>query len=332
MRKIIGLFVFAFIMLFSLKGFAYHIEVLQVGNIVVFQQGYEGFIDELEKNGIVEGKNLTINRRIIDAQADAGLWKKVGILLKIKSTASDIVKAKPDLVLTIGTPATKYSKGKFIDAGIPLVFTTVANPLVVGCPSMDKAVKGFTGSTIYIDPYNVIRIAQQALPNMKKMGMIHSDDDNAIAYAQETKEKALKLNVEVITKEVEKSDDIGPAAQDLIDQGIDAFGIPIDSYYDLNEGKATRSLADISKKTRIPSIAFVTHTSLKGSLMYMGCDFKTVGGLAGKNAVEILINGKKPENLPVLKQEDITILVDVEVIKELGVEIPIGILQLAKEI
>ena len=48
--------------------------------------------------------------------------------MRIKRTASDIVEAKPDLVLTIGTPATKYGKDKMIANGIPVVFTGVAIP------------------------------------------------------------------------------------------------------------------------------------------------------------------------------------------------------------
>lgn len=332
MNKSVVMFTVAFSLLVSSVCSAFHVEVLQVGDITLFQQCYDGFLDELAKNDIIKGKNLTINRHIIEAQADAGLWKKVGILMRIRRIASDIVQAKPDLVLTIGTPATKYGKEKIIQNGIPVVFTGVADPLVVGCQSLDRPGSGITGSTLYIDPHNVIQIAQQALPNMKKMGMIHSDDDNAIAYAQETKEKAAKLNIEVITKEVEKSAEIRSLAEEMIARGVDAFGIPIDSYYDLSGGKAARDLAAVSKETRIPIIAFVTHTSLKGSLLYVGCKFTTVGGLAGSNAVEILCNHKKPEELPVLRQEDMTILVDPEVIKDLGVEIPLGILMLAESI
>ncbi|MCK9263397.1 MAG: hypothetical protein M0R18_06240, partial [Deltaproteobacteria bacterium] len=63
---------------------AYRIEVLQVSNIGPFDDAYRGFVEELGRSGIVEGQNLTINRQIIEASADANLWKKVGILLKIK--------------------------------------------------------------------------------------------------------------------------------------------------------------------------------------------------------------------------------------------------------
>ena len=118
-------------------------RVLQVSNIGP-STTIPGFLEELGRNGIVEGQNLTVNRQIIDAAADANLWKKVGILLRIKSAASRIVDAKPDLVLTISTPATKYSMDKIIGAGIPVVFSCVANPPVVGCQSVTQPAPGIT--------------------------------------------------------------------------------------------------------------------------------------------------------------------------------------------
>ena len=56
--------------------------------------------------------------KLIDADLDAGIWEKAKIFLKIKNQAARIASAKPDLVITVGTPATKYSKEKIIGAGI----------------------------------------------------------------------------------------------------------------------------------------------------------------------------------------------------------------------
>ena len=56
---------------------SYRIEVLQVTGIEPFQSAYKGFIQELQKNGIIQGKNLQIRRTIIDFDVDkAGLWEK----------------------------------------------------------------------------------------------------------------------------------------------------------------------------------------------------------------------------------------------------------------
>ena len=310
---------------------SYHIEVLQVSKIDAFDWAYEGFILELEKNGIVQGQNLIINRHIIDADADAGLWKKVGILLKIKNTASDIIESKPDLVLTISTPATKYSKDKFIKAGIPVVFTGVAVPQAVGCASIKQAGPGFTGASLYMDPVSSFKLTKLALPSMTKIGIVHSDDDNAVAFVEEAKAKAQSLGVTVISEQVEKSDSPKEAAQRMIDQGAQALGVPIDAYFALRDYEPTKQLFEVADPNNIPVICFC-HVGFSGAIFYVGAEFNTVGSLSASQAVKILKEGAKPESLPVMVQEDLTIMVDLDATKRLGIELPLGLLQIAKKV
>ena len=326
-----ALYITIMLIAFGIPSYAYHIEVLQVSDIEPFDETYHGFIDELAKNGIVQGKNLIINRHIIDADADAGTWQKIKILFSIRGTASDIVKSRPDLVVTISTPATKYSKGKFIDAGIPVVFTDVAIPEKVGCRSKTVSGPGFTGTTLYIDPLKIFRIVKQVLPNIKTVGMIHSDDDNAIAYAEETKRKLPQIGIKVLTKQVKKSDSIKPAAQELISKGINAFVIPIDSYYGLRNNEPSRDLFAMRSKG-IPAIACVAPRGIKGALLYIGPDFDVMGKLAAHQVIKILKQGVKPEDIPVATQEDLNIRVDMDMVKFHGVKIPLEILQLAKPV
>lgn len=332
MKKV--LFTLSFIVLFSLPVVAkdtYHIEVLQVSKINPFDWAYEGFVEELARNGIVKGKNLVINRHIIDADADAGLWKKLGILIDIKSTASEIIKSKPDLVLTISTPATEYSKDKFISAGIPVVFTAVAMPKAVGCASVSKSGPGFTGASLYLDPTSAFKITRLAFPKLTKMGIVHSDDDNAIAFVKEATAKAAALGITVISKQVGKSDSPTAAAEELLGQGAQAFGIPIDAYYGLRDYEPTRELLSVIGPKNIPTVSFC-HVGFSGAVLYIGSEFKTIGILSGTQAVKILKQGVKPETLPVLIQDDLTILVDLKTTKKLGIELPLGILQIAKSV
>jgi len=310
---------------------SYRIEVLQVSKINPFDWAYEGFVEELERNGIVQGQNLVINRRIIDADADAGLWKKVGILMKIKGAVSDIIASKPDLVLTISSPATKYSKDKLIGAGIPVVFTAVAVPQAIGCASVSQAGPGFTGASLYLDPASAFKITKLALPNLTKMGIVHSDDDNAVAFAQEATAKAAALGITILSKEVGKSDSPVAAAQELIAQGAQAFGVPIDAYYALRDYQPTSQLLSLIEENKIPAVCYC-HVGFSGAILYVGSEFKRIGALSGTQAAKILKEGAVPETLPILIQEELTILVDIEASKKVGIELPLEILQIAKEV
>ncbi|MRR14413.1 hypothetical protein EG833_03095 [archaeon] len=69
-----------------------------------------------------------------------------------------------------------------------------------------------------------------------------------------------------------------------------------------------------------------------GGVLYIGSDFARIGSFSGQQAVKILKEGAKPETLPVMRQEDLGVMVDIKEMKELGVELPLGILQLAKPV
>ena len=309
----------------------YKVEVLQVGNLAAFDDLYDGLVMELEKNGLTRGKNLRINRTVIDADAEAGLWEKVKILFRIKSTAGDIIDKRPDLIVTIGTPATKHSKDKIIKAGIPLVFSSVAIPELVGCVSKTQAGPGFNGITIYMDPSDLLRIAQLGLPNIKKIGIIHSDDDNAVAYTEEAKIKAAKLGLEVVSRQVKMSESPAAAYRELIDEGIDVFFAPIDTYYGIRDFGPTREILDLSFEHKVPVISSVTG-NIRGALLYIAPDFLVIGKLTSGHIIKILKDKAKPESIPVAREENLNVIVDLEASKKLGIELPLQVLQVAKSI
>lgn len=311
----------------------YRIEVLQVTDIAPFQNAYDGFMKVLKENGIEEGKNLLVGRKIIDYDMEkAGLWDRIGVLTRIRSEAHRIAELRPDLVLTIGTPATKYARSIITDAGIPLVFTAVAIPEEAGCPSLTEGGPGVTGSTLYMNMHHALKIVRLAFPAIKKAGIIHSDDDNGIAHAEQAEAFGpADVGITFLRREVTKNDRITPAAEELANKGVEAFAVPLDTYYALRDYEAAKDFREFSLKTRIPIFSFAL-VKMPGAMMYVGSDFGIVGGLAGSQAVKILKEGARPESLPVLQQKELRILVDTNQLRELGYKLPLEVLQIAEEV
>jgi putative ABC transport system substrate-binding protein len=311
----------------------YRIEALQVTAIEPFNVCYQGFVDELAKQGIIEGKNLTIERKVIDFDAEkAGLWKKIGVLMRIKGEASRIADKKPDLALTIGTPATKYAKDRIIGAGIPVVFASVAIPEAAGCRSLDESGPGFTGSSLYMDMENAMKILKLAFPTVTTLGTIHSDDENAIAHVQDAARHAPAFGMKVVSRQVKsKSDKATPYALELLDEGADLFFIPLDSYYGLRNYEPSFELERLAEFNRIPGVSFVL-MDFPGACLYMGSDFGINGAMAAGHAAKILKDGVRPESLPIAHQQDLNVLVDIKAMKKRGVELPMEILQIAKPV
>jgi putative ABC transport system substrate-binding protein len=309
------------------------IEVIQVTNIEPFQKSYTGFVKELERNGFVKGKNLEIRRKIIGFDMEkATMWSKVGVLMQLKSEAMRIADVKPDLVLTIGTPATKYTKDKIIDAGVPLVFTAVAIPTAAGCKSMTQAGPGFTGATLYMSMKDALKIVKLAFPKLKTIGIINSDDENGIAHTEEAKKVAASSGMKVISKQINnKNDKITPSLAELQKQGAEAIAVPLDTYYGIRDYAACHELDKFSKETKIPVFSYAL-MKVPGAILYVGSDFTEIGALSGQQAAKILKGEAKPENLPILRQEDLRILVDTRQMKALNWQLPMEILQLAQSV
>jgi len=310
----------------------YNIEVLQVTKIGPFEELYRGFTEELAKNGFVDGANLKINRTVIDFDVEkGGLWKKIGVLFSIKKEASRIVNAKPDLVLTIGTPSTKYAKDKIISAGIPLVFSGVAFPVEAGCKSLTEAGPGFTGASLYMDMNTSLKIIHLAFPDITKIGIVYTNDDNAKVHERQARELGPSFGISFLTKEVKKSDSLIPAAEELIGQGAQGFLMPLDAYYGLRDFKPSRELGQISIKHNVPMVTLVFYR-FPGACLYLGSDFALIGSFSAQHSVKILKGEARPDDLPILRSKDLSIMVDTDVLKNLGIELPLEILQLAKSI
>jgi len=321
-------------MLYTLPcwGVNYRIEVLQVADLESFDVAVAAMKAELAQNGLVEGRNVKINRTVIEASVDASAWEKAKIFLKIGSNASRIAKSKPDLVVTIGTPATKYAKDKIIAAGIPLVFTGVAIPELVGCRSITQAGPGFTGTTIYHEPSGVLQTLRLALPRLKVLGVIYSDDENAAFYVEDVKRASARLGIAVYAKQVSQSDKITPVANDLLAKGVDAFYMPLDAYYTLRGYEPIRDLRALAYQKKIPVIGSViggpAHS--RGAILYIASDFKTVGTLTGKQVLDILKDGLKPEAVPIARQEKLDIFIDRGELKAQGLSLSPQIFETAK--
>jgi putative tryptophan/tyrosine transport system substrate-binding protein len=308
---------------------SYRVDVLQVTDIEPFQDALNGFLKALAEHDLIEGKNLIVNRVKIDFDIEkGGFWDRVGVLFRIRSEAYRIAQAKPDLVLTIGTPATKYARAILDDAHIPVVFTAVANPVDAGCPSLVDGGSGVTGATLYMDMADSLKIVRQLFPAVHKIGMVHTDDENGVANVEAAKSTAREFGVTVASREVNKRDSIVPSLKELFEQGngVQMFAVPLDTYYGLRKFEPTIDLNEFSTEHKLPVVSFALFR-MPGAVLYTGADFRTVGSLSGEQASKILKRHVKPDILPVLRQEKPTVLIDPKRVAALDIALPAALVQ-----
>jgi putative ABC transport system substrate-binding protein len=273
-----------------------------------------------------------LRRRIIGFDMErANLWSRLAVLMQIRSEAMRISEEKPDLVLTIGTPATKFAKDRIVSAGIPLVFTAVAVPTAAGCSSLTQAGRGFTGATLYMEMKDALRFVKLAFPGLTTLGMVHSDDENGIAHVEEAKRVGPSMGITVVSRLVDKNGPIRTALEELRASGVQAFAVPLDTYYGMRDYRACREMEEFSLKSRIPVFSFAI-MKVPGAILYIGSDFGEVGALSGQLAAKILKGEAKPDTLPILRQEDLDILVDRNMVRSLDWKLPTEILRAAQPV
>jgi putative ABC transport system substrate-binding protein len=300
----------------------FKVEVLQVTDIEPYRQSLQGFMAALQASGLVEGKNLSVHRATIDFDVEnGGFWSKLGVLLRIRHEAARIVEAKPDLVLTIGTPATRYARGALADARIPLVFTAVAHPEDAGCVSLVDGGEGATGSTLYTDMADSLKLVKDVFPDVQRIGMVHTDDENGVANVAAATAQGKPLGLAVSARLVGKTDRIAPSLKELYGSGVQMFAVPLDTYYGLHRYEAAMDLGDFGIENNVPVVTLAM-VRVPGAALYVGADFTQVGQLAGTQAAKILRRRIQPDVLPVLRQKTPTVMVDPARMAALHVTLP----------
>jgi putative tryptophan/tyrosine transport system substrate-binding protein len=301
----------------------YRIEVLQITDLLLYDMAYEGFVEELEKSGLVPGENVTINRTVIDFDILNPSWlNMVKGVLRIRKEASRIADEKPDLALTIGSPVTKYAKNSITRAGIPLVFTAVIFPTEVGSRSQTEGGPGFTGASSFMDMGKAMDVVRLAFPKLTKLGIVYSMDE--FARLGKAVKQGQTGGIMILTRQVDIAAPVLPALEALQREGAEAFAVPPDPYYTVLKGKAVDELIRFSTAKGIPIISLVI-ADIPGAALSVGVDLRYIGALSGYQAVMILKEGAKPENLPILRQKDLTIKADEKLMKAFGVELPPGL-------
>ncbi|HEY0858358.1 MAG TPA: ABC transporter substrate binding protein [Albitalea sp.] len=307
----------------------YRIEVLQVTDIAPYQQALDGFLNGLREHGLSADANLIVNRTTIASDVErGGFWNRLWVFLQVRRQALRIAESPPDLVLTIGTSATRYARGVLDDARIPVVFTAVANPLEIGAPSFRDAGPGVTGATLYTDMADSLKVVRQLFPAVHKIGMVHTDDENGVAHVQVATMKAAEAGLAVSSRQVSKNDGIVPSLKELHADGagVQMFAVPLDTYYGLRDFEPARDLGDFATEHQLPVVAFAL-APVPGAALYVGADFATVGALSASQAVKILKRRLKPDVLPILRQDRPTVWVDPQRAAALKLELPAALLE-----
>ena len=166
---------------------------------------YQGLVEQ----GLVEGKNLTLERHYANGQVD-----------RMPALAAEIAASGVDLIFTSGDPAAKAAKAA--TDRIPIVAVTcdaLAGGLVTNLSRPGGNLTGVTCINADLDGKRV-EIIKEILPSISKLGIVlNPDDKRSQAELREVELAAKASAIELLTKGVTGPDELGQAFAQAADAG-----------------------------------------------------------------------------------------------------------------
>ena len=233
--------------------------------------------------------------------------------------ANSFVSSKVDLIYSIAT-STAQAAAQSTNT-IPVVFSAITDPESAGILK-----NNVTGVSDRVDIKQQLQLLLKLDSKIKKVGVIYnSSEQNSKVQVDDLKAAAKELGIEVVEKSVIQASEI-PQAADALTRESDAIYLPTDNLV----ASVVNLLTD--KATAAKKIVFGAESAhvKGGALITQGIDYYEMGKQAGKIAIDILKNGKKPSEIKYQRMSLNDIVVNGKTMAALGITLSEDIKSKAK--
>ena len=270
------------------------------------------FFEELQRLGYVEGANLIVDR----VQYQSG---------RLEEIAREVVATNPDVISSPGTPMTVRLKAA--TTTIPIVAMT-GDPIRFGLIS-NLARPGGNITGVSVDAgvevwAKRLELLSSAVPKLVNAVFVSSEGVWTNAGGQAVRDAAQKLGISLVRAplsspygEAEYRSTFSSIQRDQVD-GL----ITSDEGHVLLPQKSL--LVQLIQQLRLPAIYPYRDFAEAGGLMSYSSDLKYVMIRQAAQIAEIL-RGANPGDIPYSQAERFELVVNLKTAKELGIEIPDGL-------
>ena len=144
------------------------------------------------------------------------------MLFRSMGTAGQIsgsfVSDKVDMICAIATPTAQSAYNAAMDAGIPVVYTAVTDPVSAELAKEDGAPVGeVTGTSDKLPVEAQLKMMRALLPDAKKLGIMYTTSEaNSVSTIKEYDSLVEKYGFELVEKGITVTADVALAADDLL--------------------------------------------------------------------------------------------------------------------
>ena len=265
----------------------------------------EGFVDELAKQGYVEGKNIEIDLQ--NAQGEQRNLK----------TISQQLAESSDVVLAIATPSAQSLTNT--TQTTPVIFSAVTDPVSAKLvESREHPGGNVTGTSDQSSDAisTQINLIKKVLPKAKTIGILYTQSEpNSVVQKDEAKRLLEEKGFTVVEKTILDSNNVKAAAESLMAE-VDMVFVPTDNII----SSTMETVKQVSIKHKVPVFGGSTEMVAVGGLYNYGTNYEELGRQTARMLVRVL-KGENPENIAVELPEKLELHTNQEMADALGIDI-----------
>ena len=265
----------------------------------------EGFVDELAKQGYVEGENIEIDFQ--NAQGEQRNLK----------TISQQLAESSDVVLAIATPSAQSLANT--TQTTPVIFSAVTDPVSAKLvESREHPGGNVTGTSDQSSDAisTQINLIKKVSPKAKSIGILYTQSEpNSVVQKDEAKRLLEEKGFTVVEKTILDSNNVKAAAESLMTE-VDMVFVPTDNII----SSTMETVKQVSIKHKVPVFGGSTEMIAVGGLYNYGTNYEELGRQTARMLIRVL-KGEKPENIAVELPEKLELHTNQEMADALGIDI-----------
>ena len=287
------------------------IVVVKSKDLLQYNKSFDGFREELRKAGV----NFQAKMYSLDKSYQP-----------IAEIVTEIIREKPDLILTIGTKASQEISQRISD--LPILFSIVLDPEAQGLKhSTARPLKNLSGVCLDIPVEIQFKVLKQALFDLKRIAVLYHPSQDSVMI-ERAKETATKLGIELIGGEIKSEEDIPPTLKSIRSKSDVLWLITNPQTVSYS---SLKYILMFCISNNFPIIGLSEFHVKAGALLALRADYYDTGRQVGKLALEILHKGL-PDGQIIIAPRKTRLFVNKKMTEMMGIEIPATILKQAEQI
>lgn len=283
-----------------------------LNHAMVAEEALDGFKSGLTAYGYPEGGRVAYHYRgpvtgpALDAEAER------------------LAALKPDLLLTLSTPAARVGHAVARSSGIPLIFAPASDPMAIGLvESLGRPGRNATGVTFGIQEPVRLQWLKTILPGLKAVLVPYNPDDASPRLSLEKiRPVAAELGIRLDPAHARNVAELDVALAAMAPD-VGAVFVPVDAFVASQVPRLMLATLERKIPLTVPQRGGVT----EGAFMSYGLDMRALGG-QGARLAALVLGGVPAGDLPV-ETAEFRLVINMETAARLDIDIPDQILRQA---